>query len=84
LAISLASVSEVMKYRLATAVGKQKYKLRQQTVEPIFGILNSVLGFRRFLLLGWEKSKLEWMLVGFVPRVVEKQLVERYITHLSS
>ena len=46
------SVSEVMKHRLATAAGKQKYKLRQQMVEPVFGIIKSVLGFRRFLLRG--------------------------------
>jgi hypothetical protein len=59
-----ASVSEVMKHRLAMAVGKQKYKLRQQTVEPVFGIIKSVLGFRRFLLRGWEKAKLEWTLVS--------------------
>lgn len=58
-----ASVSEVMKHRLATAAGKEKYKLRQQTVEPVFGIIKSVLGFRRFLLRGVEKVKLEWTLV---------------------
>ena len=58
-----ASMSEVMKHRLATAAGKQKYQLRQQTVEPVFGILKSVLGFRRFLLRGIEKVKLEWTLV---------------------
>jgi transposase len=57
------SVSEVMKHRLATTAGKQKYKLRQQTVEPVFGILKSVLGFRRFLLRGVEKVRLEWTLV---------------------
>jgi transposase len=58
-----ASVSEVMKHRLATAAGKQKYKLRQQTVEPVFGIINSVLGFRRFVLRGLGKVKLEWTLI---------------------
>jgi transposase len=58
-----ANMSEVMKHRLATAAGKQKYKLRQQTVEPVFGIIKSVLGFRRFLLRGVEKVKLEWTLV---------------------
>jgi transposase len=58
-----ASVSEVMKQRLASAAGKQKYKLRQQTVEPVFGILKSVLGFRQFLLRGLEKVQLEWTLV---------------------
>jgi transposase len=61
--LATASVSEVMKHRLASAVGKQKYKLRQQTVEPVFGIIKSVLGFRQFLLRGWEKVKLEWTLV---------------------
>lgn len=58
-----ACIKEVMKHRLATAGGKQKYKLRQQTVEPVFGIIKSVLGFRRFLLRGVEKVKLEWTLV---------------------
>lgn len=58
-----AGVSEVMKHRLATAEGRQKYKLRQQTVEPVFGILKSVLGFRQFLLRGLEKVQLEWTLV---------------------
>jgi hypothetical protein len=58
-----ASMSEVMKHRLATTAGKQKYKLRQQTVEPVFGIIKSVLGFRRFMLRGLESVKLEWALV---------------------
>lgn len=49
---------------LATVAGKQKYKLRQQTVEPVFGIIKSVPGFRQFLLRGWEKTKLEWTLVS--------------------
>jgi transposase len=55
-----ASLSEVMKHRLQTAAGKAKYKLRQQTVEPVFGIIKSVMGFRQFLLRGVEKVGLEW------------------------
>jgi transposase len=58
-----ARLSEVMKQRLSTAVGKAKYKLRQQTVEPVFGIIKSVLGFRQFLLRGVKKVGLEWQLV---------------------
>ena len=58
-----ASISQVMKYRLNTAEGKAKYKLRQQTVEPVFGIIKSVLGFRQFLLRGVQKVSLEWELV---------------------
>jgi transposase len=58
-----ASVKEVMRYRLKTAAGKALYKLRQQTVEPVFGIIKSVLGFRQFRLRGREKGSLEWTLV---------------------
>jgi hypothetical protein len=56
-------LGEVMKHRLKTAEGKAKYKLRQQTVEPVFGIIKSVMGFRQFLLRGLEKVGLEWQLV---------------------
>ena len=58
-----ASVQEVMRHRLQTAAGKTIYKLRQQTVEPVFGIIKSVLGFRQFHLRGREKVSLEWTLV---------------------
>lgn len=58
-----ASPTQIMKHRLATKVGKQKYKLRQQTVEPVFGIIKSVLGCDRFLLRGLTKVQLEWTLV---------------------
>jgi transposase len=58
-----ASLGEVMKHRLQTAVGKAKYKLRQQTVEPVFGIIKSIMGFRQFHLRGKEKVSLEWQLI---------------------
>lgn len=58
-----ASVSEVMRQRMKTESGKALYKLRQQTVEPVFGIIKSVLGFRQFLLRGVNKASLEWELV---------------------
>ena len=55
-----ASVTEVMGHRLKTTVGKALYKLRQQTVEPVFGIIKSVLGFRQFRFRGRAKVALEW------------------------
>jgi transposase len=58
-----ASVQEVMRHRLKTTAGKALYKLRQQTVEPVFGIIKSVLGFRQFRLRGRTKVSLEWTLV---------------------
>ena len=38
-------------------------KLRKQTVEPVFGIIKEVMGFRRFSLRGHAKVSLEWTLV---------------------
>ena len=58
-----ASAKEVMAHRLKTAAGKALYKLRKQTVEPVFGIIKEVMGFRRFLLRGRVKVGLEWTLV---------------------
>jgi transposase len=57
-------VLEVLQQRMKTKAGKAKYKLRQQTVEPVFGIIKSVIGFRRFLLRGLEKVSLEWTWVS--------------------
>ena len=44
--------------------GRRVSRLRKQTVEPVFGIIKQVLGFRRFLLRGHEKVSLEWWLVS--------------------
>ena len=50
-------------HRTATPAGRARYKQRQQTVEPVFGIIKAALGFRRFLLRGLAKTSLEWSLV---------------------
>lgn len=52
-----------MRHRTSTAAGRALYKLRQQTIEPVFGIIKAVLGFRRFSLRGLAKASLEWDLV---------------------
>ena len=58
-----ASAKERMAHRLRTASGRALYKLRKQTVEPVFGIIKEVMGFRRFRLRGRAKVALEWTLV---------------------
>jgi len=58
-----ASLKDVMRHRLKTTAGKQLYKLRKETVEPVFGIIKAALGFRQFRLRGWAKVSLEWTLV---------------------
>ncbi len=52
-----------MKHRLQTRTGRADYGLRKQTVEPVFGIIKSVMGFRQFLLRGFEAVRGEWSLV---------------------
>lgn len=58
-----APMKEQMGYRLKTPEGKALYKLRKQTVEPVFGVIKEVLGFRRFSMRGKEKAETEWSLV---------------------
>jgi transposase len=58
-----ASQVEQMKHALKTTAGRALYALRKQTVEPVFGIIKSVMGFRQFLLRGLEHAGNEWMLV---------------------
>jgi transposase len=43
--------------------GKEIYRIRKSTVEPVFGIIKEVMGFRRFMLRGMEKVTGEWDLV---------------------
>lgn len=52
-----------MQEKLRTEVGRAWYALRKHTVEPVFGIIKSVMGFRQFLLRGLEKVSGEWALV---------------------
>ena len=58
-----ATFTARLAYRTATAAGRAQYSLRQQTIEPVFGIMKEALGFRRFSLRGQAKVALEWTLV---------------------
>ena len=60
---SAADEIEVMKHRLRTRDGRAAYALRKQTVEPVFGIIKSVMGFRQFMLRGLTNVRNEWTLV---------------------
>ena len=53
-----------MKYRLKTPEGKAIYGVRKSTVEPVFGIMKSVLGYRQFKRRGLENADAEWTLVS--------------------
>ena len=52
-----------MQRKLKTEAGKNLYSKRKQTVEPVFGIIKHVMGYRQTLLRGIEKVSGEWNLV---------------------
>ena len=58
-----------MRHRWRTSAGKTLYQRRPPTVEPVFGLIQSVLGFRPFRLRGREKVALEWTRVGLASNL---------------
>lgn len=53
-----------MQAKLETPDAKTRYARRKQTVEPVFGIIKSALGFTRFHLRGLAKVTTEWNLIA--------------------
>ena len=58
-----ADAVQAMNHRLATVEGRAIYAQRKSTVEPVFGIIKSVLGFRQFHMRGLDAASGEWTLV---------------------
>ena len=52
-----------MRRKLRTKRGRQRYALRMETVEPVFGQIKAGRGFRQFLLRSLEKVQGEWSLI---------------------
>jgi hypothetical protein len=52
-----------MMMRLRKGGYRSRYRLRKQTVEPVFGQIKHARGFRQFLLRGIEKVEAEWSLI---------------------
>lgn len=53
-----------MKAKLETEDAKAQYQKRKQTVEPVFGIIKSAIGFTRFRLRSITKAAAEWTLIA--------------------
>ena len=62
-----------MRERLSTAEGKASYKLRKQTVEPVFGQIKSARGFRQFLRRGQVAVESEWSFLCTVHNLLKLQ-----------
>jgi transposase len=56
-------LTEAMRRRLRRAGYRSRYRLRKQTVEPVFGQIKEARGFRRFLYRGLEKVAVEWAML---------------------
>lgn len=77
-----ASAKVKMKYKLQTDIGKEIYRLRKCTVEPVFGIIKETMGFRQFSLRGLTKATGEWSLVclAFNLRRLQRLILKKAIS----
>lgn len=58
-----ATPVQKMSHRMKTIAGRKLYALRKQTVEPVFGIIKSIMGFRQFSMRGLIAAQNEWDIV---------------------
>lgn len=52
-----------MVHRLHTGAGQALYRLRKQTVEPVFAVIKRVMGWRQTSMRGLDKANGEWNLM---------------------
>jgi len=58
-----------MKAKMEHDEARRKYRLRKQTVEPVFGTMKKWMGFTQFHLRGLEKVQGEWTLLALAYNV---------------
>ena len=64
-------LTRVMRERLRRGGFRSRYRLRKQTVEPVFGQIKEARGFRRFLMRGIAKVTGEWSLLATVHNLLK-------------
>jgi len=57
------SIADRMRRKLRTKKGKERYGLRKELPEPVFGQIKQVRGFDQFLLRGSDKVSSEWKVI---------------------
>lgn len=62
-ALKAKPLAMAMAAKLRRAGRRTRYRLRKQTVEPVFGQMKHARGFRQFLLRGLDKVRGEWALL---------------------
>jgi len=59
----VSELAVAMRDRLREAANRKLYAMRQASVEPVFGQIKQIRGFRQFLLRGFENVRAEWRLI---------------------
>jgi len=57
------TVAARMRKKLETEAGREVYRKRRETVEPVFGQIKEACGIRGFLLRGLSQVRSEWRLI---------------------
>jgi transposase len=65
------SAKQRMARKLRTKEGREKYAKRKGMIEPIFGQVKQVLGFRQFSLRGMASMRGEWRLMATVHNLLK-------------
>lgn len=68
---SKKSATDEMKKKLATDEGKDLYRMRKAIVEPVFGQLKEIRGYRRFFFRGKEVVKREFALISLTHNILK-------------
>ncbi len=63
--------AKAMRKRLKQGGYRSRYRLRKQTVEPVFGQIKEARGFRAFLVRGVRKVEQEWAMVCTAHNVLK-------------
>jgi len=69
------SVLENMKQKIDSVKGRAIYSQRLGTVEPVFGHINTMIGFKRFSFRGKTKVNAQWQLISMVHNILK---IHRY------
>lgn len=72
-----------MREKLRAGGWESPYRLRKQTVEPVFGQIKEARGFRRFLHRGLAKVRAEWRFVCAAHNVL-KLAARRAAAHVAT
>jgi hypothetical protein len=66
-----ATIKERMERKLTTQKGRMIYSKRKKIVEPVFGQIKEVRGFRRFSLRGLSNVAAEWNIICLTHNILK-------------